>query len=63
MGAPRGKLSEKHWQAIKLLRAGFSRREVATRIGWSLDYFQDLCSGNVSKCGFTAELFHQELCN
>ena len=61
MGGPRGKLSEKHWQAIKLLRSGISRKEVAALMGWSYDYFKDLCSGDVSKCGFTAELFNNAI--
>lgn len=62
MGAPQRKLSEKHWQAIKLLEDGsLSRKEIAARIGVTLDYFNDLCAGNIEKAGYTADLFKKEL--
>ncbi len=61
MVAPRSKLSEKHWQAIKLLEQGVPRKEIAGHLGWSYDYFRDLCAGDVSKAGFTADLFKKEV--
>ena len=61
MVALRSKLTEKHWQAIKLLEQGLSRKETAVQMGWSYDYFKDLCAGDIAKAGFTAELFSREV--
>lgn len=60
-GKPKGKLEEKHWQALKLLEAGEARKTVAEKIGVGINYFNDLCNGNIETAGITADLFKKEL--
>ena len=54
-------LSEKQWQALKLFEAGHTRKDVAARIGWGIDYIDALCAGNTEKAGNAADLFKKEL--
>lgn len=54
-------LSEKHWQALKLIEEGLARKAVAGKMGWSPDYFKKLCAGDIENCGYTADLFKKEL--
>ena len=61
MDTSRGKLGEKHFQALKLLQSGLSRKEVAAKCGWSYDHFRDLCSGDSMKAGVAATLFSREI--
>jgi len=62
MGRPRAELSEKHWNALKLIEEGsLNFKEIANLIGWGEDYFCDLRSGNIERAGYTAELFAREL--
>jgi len=61
MSGIRGELSEKHWQALKLLGQGLPRKEVAAHMKWSYDYLGDLCAGDISKAGYTAELFKKQV--
>lgn len=54
-------LSEKHWQALKLLEEGLlSRSEIAKAIGYSRDHLDHLCEGSVEACGKSAILFKEE---
>lgn len=61
MGRLRAELSEKHWQALRLLEEGMSRNDVAVKIGWSQDHFKKICQGDISSAGYTADLFKKEL--
>lgn len=61
MAKQRNELSEKQWQAISLLKSGMARKDVAKECGWKIDYFKKLCSGDISTCGYTADLFKKEL--
>jgi len=54
-------LSEKHWQALKLLEGSeVMRKDVAKACGWTPNHLDQLCSGNIEKCGNTATLFKME---
>ena len=54
-------LSEKHWQALKLLESsGLSRKAVAAKMGYTTNHLDHLCSGDIAKCGYTADLFKKE---
>ena len=62
MGAPRKDLTEKHWQALKLIEAGeLSRKDIAAKMGWTSAYFVDMCNGNIQNIGYTADLFKKEI--
>jgi len=52
------KLSEKHWQVLKMLE-DMTREDAAKAIGWKKNHIDKLCSGNVS-AGGVATLFKQE---
>ena len=54
-------LNEKHWEALKLLESGLTRKEVAAKMGWSEDHFNDMCQGNPRSIGQAADLFKKEL--
>lgn len=60
-GKPKGTLSEKHYQALKLLDEGeLSKKEIALQLGWTQDYFTKLCTGDITSLGQTADLFKKE---
>lgn len=62
MGRKQTGLSEKHWQALKLIEEGaLNYKEIAKQIGWGEDYFFDLRSGNVERAGHAADLFAKEM--
>ena len=62
MTRKRAELNERHWKALKLLEErNLSRKEIAAECGWKIDYFNELCAGNIEKVGYTAELFKTEL--
>ena len=54
------KLSEKHWQALKLIEEDHTRQQVADALGFKKNYLDCLCVGNVEKTGKVATLFKQE---
>lgn len=54
-------LNEKHWESLKLLESGLTRKEVAAQMGWSYEHFEDMCQGNVKSIGQAADLFKKEL--
>lgn len=58
--APPTKLSEKHWQALRLIEQDKSRQEVADALGFKKQYLDYLCVGNVEKVGKVATLFKAE---
>jgi hypothetical protein len=60
-GKPKNELSEKHWQALKLIEEGVSRKEVASRMGWGPDYLKKLCCGDVQAAGTAADLFKKQI--
>lgn len=60
-GKPKGILEDKHWQALKMLEAGEARKIVAEKMGVGINYFNDLCNGNIQSAGLTADLFKKEL--
>ena len=54
-------LTDVHWKALELLEAGtLSLADIATECGWSKDFFYDLKSGNIAKCGYIADVFNKE---
>ena len=56
------KLSEKHWQALKLIEEGKkSLKEIAASLNWSAGSLYDLYQGNVEKANKTAILFEAEV--
>lgn len=59
-GIPKNELTEKHWQALKLIESGMARKDVAVKIGWGPDYFKKLCSGDPC-VGTAADLFKKEV--
>lgn len=61
MAKQKTKLSEKHLQALELIKGGMPRKEVAAQMGWSVDHFKKLCCGDIANCGYTADLFKKEL--
>jgi hypothetical protein len=62
MTRKRAELGEIHWKALSLMEQGnLSRKEIAKECGWGEDYFYDLCEGRIEKCGYTAELFKNEI--
>ncbi len=55
------KLSEKQLQALELIKGGMPRKEVAAQMGWGIDYFKKLCSGDIDSGGYIADIFKKEL--
>lgn len=53
------KLSEKHWQVLKMLE-DMTRADAADAIGWTKNHLDHLCTGSVEKAGGVATLFKKE---
>lgn len=60
-GKQKTELSEKHWQALRMIEEGVARKDVAAKMGWGVDYFKKLCCGDVSTVGYTADIFKKQL--